>query len=138
MSELSRVHCTCVHVGAVLVAQWMRPCHCPDTNTIGKQLDSIAEMVAVELLRGEEREGEREGEGDGEGEGTEGGVKRLRQSALAAVTQRGLPVDIILTALNKVLYDRLGFKGATGDAYYELDNSYIDRVRRCSACTVCI
>ena len=117
-------------VGAVLVAQWMRPCHCPDRSTISKQLDSIAEMVAEELLRGLESEGG--GDGEGEGERTEVGVKRLRQDPLAAMIQRDLSVDTILTALNSVFYDQLGFKGATSDSYYELDNFYIDRVRRWS------
>ena len=110
-----------IHLGAVLVAQWMRPCHCPEESTINKQLDSIAEMVAEELLREAEREEE--------GERVEIGVKRSR---LSTVTERGMSVDTILTALNAIFYDRLGFKGATHDSYYELDNSYIDRVRRCS------
>ena len=104
----------------------MRPCHCPDNSTISKQLDSIAEMVAEELLR------EAESEGVGERERTKRRGKELRENFLSAVTERGLSVDAILTALNSVLYDRLGFRETTSDSYYELDNCYIDRVRRCS------
>ena len=108
----------------MLVAQWMRPCHCPDNSTISKQLDSIAEMVAEELLRGVE--------GKREKDGTKRRGKEQRQSSLAALTELGLSVDTILTALNSVLYDRLGFRAARFDLYFDLDNSYIDKVRRSS------
>ena len=110
--------CVCVCVGAILVAQWMRPCHCPDARIITDQLDSIAEMVAVQLLEGR-REGEERGGPDD--------VKRSRESAVLKAVQLQLPVDTVLREINAVLYDRLRFTGA-GDSYYELDNSYIDRV----------
>lgn len=109
-------------VGAILVAQWMLPCHCPGASNISKQLDSIAEVVAVELLKADEN-----GEGDKTGSGASD-PKRPRQSPLVEVTQRGLSPDAILAALNTVLYDKLGFKGAPSDSYYELDNSYINKV----------
>ena len=102
----------------------MCPCHCQDTASISKQLDSIAEMVAVELLK--------KAEEGGEGEDTEAGIsapKRPRQqTAVAEVVEKGLSADVILTALNSVLYGQLGFKGATSDSYYQLENSYIDKV----------
>ena len=101
----------------------MCPCHCQDTASISKQLDSIAEMVAVELLKKAEEGGE---------EDTEAGIsapKRPRQqTAVAEVVEKGLSADVILTALNSVLYGQLGFKGATSDSYYQLENSYIDKV----------
>ena len=104
--------------GAVLIAQWMRPCHCPQSSDIAKKLDSIAEMVAVHLV-GSTTPGEIE----------EGDVKRVRQSALAKVKEEGNhSVDDMLSALNSVLYDQLGYRGA-GEAYYELNNSFIDQVR---------
>ena len=104
----------------------MCPCHCQDTASINKQLDSIAEMVAVELLKkkGKAEEGE-------EGEDTEAGIsapKRPRQTAVAEVVEKGLSADVILTALNSVFYGQLGFKGAASDSYYQLENSYIDKV----------
>ena len=94
----------------------MRPCHCPEASIIVKQLDSIAEMVAVHLLESV----------GGEDCGLD--VKRLRQSPLEKVVEKGLPVDAVLAALNTVLYDHLGFRGA-GDSYYELGSSFIDLVR---------
>lgn len=99
----------------------MRPCHCLGGRSISGQLDSIAEMVAVELLN-------KRGEGEGQVEGGVSDPKRPRQeSALMEVTQLRLPIDLLLTALNTVLYDHMGFRGAT-DNYYDLDNSYIDKV----------
>ena len=109
--------------GAALVAQWMRPCHCLGGRSISGQLDSIAEMVAMELLK---KRGEGEGQGQVEGEVLD--PKRPRhESALTEVTQLRLPIDTLLTALNTVLYDHMGFRGAT-DNYYDLNNSYIDKV----------
>ena len=105
----------------------MCPCHCQDTASINKQLDSIAEMVAVELLKkkGKAEEG-------GEEEDTEAGIsapKRPRQqTAVAEMVEKGLSADVILPALNSVLYGQLGFKGAGSDSYYQLENSYIDKV----------
>ena len=100
--------------GAVLIAQWMRPCHCPGTSNITQELDSIAERVAVHLVGSTTPE--------------EGEVKRVRQSALARVKEEGdYSVDERLTALNSVLYDQLGYRGA-GETYYELHNSLIDQV----------
>jgi F-box protein 21 len=105
--------------GAILIAQWMRPCHCPGSSDIALQLDSIAEMVAVHLVGGATHE---------EGEGEVRDTKRVRWSALARVKEEGShSVDERLTAINSVMYDQLGYKGA-GEAYYDLDNSFIDRV----------
>ena len=124
-----------VYTGAVLIAQWMRPCHCPGATDIAQQLDSIADMVARKLIRQWEEEGnkgdeeEEEGKKGDEGDKKEGGrVKRVKESALAKVVGEGAtPVGNILTALNSVLYDQLGFKGA-GESYYSLENSFIDHV----------
>jgi hypothetical protein len=97
----------------------MRPCHCPGSSDIALQLDSIAEMVAVHLVGGATHE---------EGEGEVRDTKRVRWSALARVKEEGShSVDERLTAINSVMYDQLGYKGA-GEAYYDLDNSFIDRV----------
>ena len=107
--------------GAILIAQWMRPCHCPGSSDIALQLDSIAEMVAVHLVGGATHE---------EGEGEVRDTKRVRWSALARVKEEGShSVDERLTAINSVMYDQLGYKGA-GEAYYDLDNSFIDRVSK--------
>ena len=105
--------------GAILIAQWMRPCHCPGSSDIALQLDSIAEMVAVHLVGGATHE-----------EGEVRDTKRVRRSALARVKEEGChSVDERLAAINSVMYDQLGYKGA-GEAYYELDNSFIDRVSK--------
>ena len=107
--------------GAALVAQWMRPCHCLGGRSISGQLDSIAEMVAVELLS-------KRGEGEGQAEGEVLDPKRPRhENPLTEVTQLRLPTDTLLNGLNTVLYDHMGFRGAT-DNYYDLNNSYIDKV----------
>ena len=107
----------------------MRPCHCPGATDIAQQLDSIADMVARKLIRQGEEEGNKGDEEEEEGDKKEGGhVKRVKECALAKVVGEGAtPVGDILTALNSVLYDQLGFKGA-GESYNSLENSFIDHV----------
>lgn len=95
----------------------MRPCHCPGTADIVGQLDSIAETVAEHLLQDSTAEEKEERE-----------LKKMRQNAVVRVKEGGVhPVDNILAAINTVLYDQLGYKGAEDD-YYELSNSFFDQV----------
>lgn len=97
----------------------MRPCHCPEATIITKQLDSIAEMVAVQLLSVATDTTEEKEKDNVE-------VKKLRRSV--ELVRGSHSVDDMLSAINTVLYDQLGFRGA-GESYYELENSYIDMVR---------
>ena len=101
----------------------MRPCHCPSAADISLKLNSIAEMVARRLIGGPPAEEKREE--------VMGGVKRVKESALVEVVREGdHSVDAVLAALNSVLYDQLGYRGA-GESYYELENSFIDQVSFC-------
>ena len=102
------------HTGAVLFSQWMNPLDGSITlEAVQGQLDSIAELVASELLQDDSR------------------------STRLATTlpypdlfeKLGTPVLRILDALNAVLYDRLKFKPATPVNYYQVENSFINQVR---------
>ena len=117
----------CMCTGAILLARWMRPCHCPAPSIMTSQLDCITEKVAKELMQRAE-----EGEGEGEGKGLKKertSSKQPRPSLLEAVKRREFPVDSKLSAINTVLYEQLGFHGASVHNYYTLDNSYLDKVQ---------
>ena len=87
-----------------------------------RQLDSIAEKVACELLR---RHGDTHGSPPEcsrlESEGDD-------HAALVKVLEMKLPTMLVLDGMNTVLYDQLGFKPGSLQRYYDLENSYIDKV----------
>lgn len=89
--------------GAVLLTQWMNPCEAIQCEDIGAQLDTITGMVTAELVQRHPGDGGQAREVDAQ-------------------------VEQVLDAMNTVLYDRLGFKPASADHYYDLENSYIDKV----------
>ena len=106
--------------GAVLLTQWMNPCRAIQHEDIGAQLDNIAGMVAAELVQGQ----------PGEVGKDDDHSSAPKCSRLDVGQARGVeaPVEQVLDAINTVLYDRLGFKPASVDHYYDLENSYIDKV----------
>ena len=103
--------------GAILVAQWIDPYGSASASFINQQLDEIAAAVATEIL-----------------ERTVDGAESccLNDLTVNAVLDRvrmlNLPRDVILEAINDVLYTKLGFAPANGDEGHRLDSSLIDKV----------
>ena len=121
----------------------MNPCREISASFVESRLDSIAEQVSVELLQTckddedtEMMERERSASGlspesvDG-GEGIPSKLRRL-----------DLPTEVVLDAINTVLYSTLQFAAPPMDQYYNLENSFIDRVieysQRHSNLCVCV
>ena len=90
----------------------MNPCQAIQCEDIGAQLDTIAGKVTAELVQGQP------GDSAPKCSRLDGGQAR----------EVDAPVEQVLDAINAVLYDRLGFKPASADRYYDLENSYIDKV----------
>ena len=115
--------------GAVLLTQWMNPCLSIDAEAISRQLDDIAEAVAVELIK---RSGDRNGGEDSAASQCSAPKcskpEQYSSRNVARVHQLNLPLDIVLSAINNVLYNDLGFKPKPSEHYYDLENSYIDKV----------
>ena len=111
----------CVFAGAVLLTQWMNPCRAIQHEDISAQLDNIAGVVAAELVQGQPG---KVGKDDDQSSAPKCSRLDVRQARAVEA-----PVEQVLDAINTVLYDRLGFKPASVDHYYDLENSYIDKVR---------
>ena len=107
----------------------MNPCQNIDAEAVSRQLDNIAEAVAVELIK---RNGDRGGREDVAGPQPAAPKcskpEGYSSENVARVHQLNLPLDIVLSAINNVLYNDLGFKPKPSEHYYDLDNSYINRV----------
>ena len=97
----------------------MKPCQAVHQEVIGAQLDNIAVMVTTELIQ------RQQGTDD---QGSTRKCSRLDDDIMSRVHGMGVPAECVLDAMNTVMYDRLGFKAAASDHYYDLDNSFIDRV----------
>ena len=113
----------------------MNPCKQISPSTIHEDLDSIAQQVAVELLQtsggqlaatqclrdndtsSQSYKSEEEEEEEGDRESSESKLRRLC-----------LPTEVVLDAVNTVLYNRLCFSPPSMDQYYNLENSFIDQV----------
>ena len=115
--------------GAVLLTQWMNPCRAIQHEDIGAQLDNIAGMVATELVQGQPG---KVGKDDDQSSAPKCSRLDVRQARAVEA-----PVEQVLDAINTVLYDRLGFKPASIDHYYDLENSYVDKVRPCVSFNGC-
>lgn len=100
----------------------MNPCQTVRHEVVGTQLDSIAAMVAEELIQ------RQQGEVGKDDQGSSPKSLRLDEDVLSRVRGMGVPAKSVLDAMNTVIYDRLGFKSAASDNYYDLENSYIERV----------
>lgn len=117
--------------GAVLLSQWMNPCREISATFVHSQLDSIAEQVSVELLQAcKDDEGtemiERERNvSDLSSESAEG-----REDMPSKLRRLDLPTEVVLDTINSVLYGTLQFAAPPMDQYYNLENSFIDRVMK--------
>lgn len=122
----------CCPAGAILLTQWMNPLLGIKAEDIRAQLDSIAEEVARELLR---RHTSSSSSRDGTAEGDRApkcSKPDLAESSSSDVLSRArelkLPARSVTDAINAVMYDQLGFTSGPVEHYYQLDNSYIDKV----------
>ena len=106
----------------------MNPCKEVSGCSVYKQLDSIAEQVTAELLQSHSRQDRettlpvRDSDTSVHSSGGEdrAGTSKLRRMEL--------PTEVILDGINTVLYKRLHFSAPSRDQYYNLENSFIDRV----------
>lgn len=104
----------------------MNPCQNIDAKDISRQLDNIAEAVAVELIK---RRGGRKDVASPQPSAPKCSKPDGYSSEnVAVVHQLNLPRDIVLSAINNVLFNDLNFKPQPSEHYYDLDNSYINRV----------
>lgn len=113
--------------GSCLIACWLQPFDDITPDDISQQLDNIAQQVARELLKPHptSQSDGRESSGDSQGE-----VAVVSQSPalLSTALEMHFPRDVILQAINTVLYDQLGFAPASVGDYYKLENSLINKV----------
>ena len=84
-------------------------------SAIVSQLDHIAEQVATELMQ-------TGGQHTSDSECT-------KPDSVAALVAMKLPTERVLDCLNDVLFDKLGFRETSADHYYDLENSFIDKVQ---------
>ena len=111
-----------------MLTQWMNPLRDIKAENIQRQLDSISEKVASELLRKHEtNSGEKEEEECSAPKCTKLSGETTSQ-VLSRVLKLRLPISAVIEGINAVLYDQLGFKKGPVEQYYELENSYIDKV----------
>ena len=137
----------------------MNPCKEVSAHSIHRQLDSIAEQVAAELLQQYQNGGDSEQEAKNSPAFAKNGVKleTSKSPTSAKMDQCGvrdcskdldrcstktadceerrasssglqLPTEVILDGINTVLYSRLRFSSPSMDQYYNLENSFIDKV----------
>lgn len=110
----------------------MNPCKEISPSSIYKQLDSIAQQVAVELLQtstGQLPASQPHKDSDTSGQSYESKEEEEDRASTASKLRRlGLPTEAVLDAINTVLYGRLCFSPPPMDQYYNLENSFIDQV----------
>ena len=114
--------------GAILLSQWMNPCKEISASFVQEQLDGIAEEIATEFMQGhveEARQLFKDADPSSQSHKSE-------DSASTTSKLRGLelPTEVVLDAINNTLYNRLHFSPPTMDQYYNLENSFIDRVSK--------
>lgn len=104
--------------GAILITQWINPLSVITSSSIENEIDRITELVTNELLISST-----------EHTATKDPVhsSSTTTSIVHHINTLGIPRNDILKTINKVMFDKLGFKPATDD-YYKLENSLIDQV----------
>ena len=124
----------------------MNPCKETSALSVHRQLDSIAEQVTVELQQyqndgdGGEKETKSSPAGD-DSEKMDTSRSEVDQSTKSHDTTAGaggemvilsgglqLPIEVVLDGINTVLYSRLCFSAPSMQQYYNLENSFIDKV----------
>lgn len=123
----------------------MNPCKEISAHSVHGQLDSIAEQVAAELQQYHSGGGEQEAKSSASddskvdhsrsstcievGDSTKD-HDRVNTTAAGCERVRGLqlPTEVVLDGINTVLYSRLRFSAPSMEQYYNLENSFIDKV----------
>ena len=110
----------------------MNPCKEISPSAIHKELDSIAQQVTVDLLQssgGQVAASHPHRDNDTSSQSYEFSEEEEdRVSSDSKLRRLGLPTKVVLDAMNTVLYNRLCFLPPSMDQYYNLENSFIDRV----------
>lgn len=120
-----------------MLSQWMNPCCDIKEEEILTQLDIIAEAVALELWRTHGSSSLKEEgylEDAEERNGSTPKCCRLENNGTELLSRlRGLhlPAEGVLDALNVTFYNTLGFKSGPRERYYDINNSFIDKVFIC-------
>ena len=104
----------------------MNPCKDVSAAAIHKQLDGIAKQVTAELQKSHKLGQDKTSSGPPDCE------KDVEESDISCTTSKlrrlDLPAEVVLDAINTVLYNRLHFSAPPMDHYYNLENSFIDKV----------
>lgn len=107
-----------LEAGAILLAQWMNPWDCPSSESIMRELDGIATLVAEKIIAKRATSLETASPAP-----SSPSVELMDQ-----VCGLGLDPCTVLDELNGVLYGQLGFGPPSHEEYYNEQNSYIDKV----------
>ena len=97
------------------MASWLQPFDDITPESIGQQLDEIAQQVARELLKMH-------------GCSTDDLPQPVARSPLQTALDLKIHRDEILKIINIVLYEQLGFVPSPLADYYTVDNSLINKV----------
>ena len=130
-----------MHVGAILLAQWMNPCCGIKEEKILAQIDQIADTVAAHLLSTHAKRLPDSKDASEDAAETDGSAPKCSRLESPNVDQRcrvsclKLPAEEVLDALNSTLYGVLGFRRGLREHYYDIDNSYIHKARYSCTCT---
>lgn len=101
------------------MASWLQPFDNVSPEDISHQLDTIAHQVAKKLLKDHSSPKSCD---------SQAGEQNAGAQVLRAVRKLRLHRDIILEAMNTVIYKDIGFTASTLKDYYNIENSLIDKV----------
>lgn len=105
------------------MASWLQPFDNVSPEDISHQLDTIAHQVAKKLLKDHSSLNT-----SCESCDSQAGEQNAGAQVLRAVRKLRLHRDIILEAMNTVIYKDIGFAASTLKDYYNIENSLIDKV----------
>lgn len=107
--------------GAILLAQWMNPWNSISAESVVRELDDIAILVATRILAKQRAALD-----------STCPLVPTRPSSELMGQVRGLGLDAcaVLDEMNAVLYGQLGFRPSSQEEYYDDLNSYIHMVLR--------
>ena len=125
----------------------MNPCKEISAVSVHRQLDGIAEQVTAELQQyqndggGEEELEAKNSPASGDSEEMDTSRSEVDQSTKSHDMTAGdggemvilsgglqLPIKVVLDGINTVLYSRLHFSAPSMQQYYNLENSFVDKV----------
>lgn len=107
-------------VGSILLAAWLQPVGEVSPEDILKQFDDIAVQVATEVLKEISYD-------DDTSQRTAPLVEH--KCPLTTVKKNNVPRSIILETMNSVIYKKLGFGPTPTTSYFNINNSFINKVK---------